>query len=453
VPVGSALPREWLRAGVGQRLTAWLASASALLALAGSAVAQDPFDIAPLSAGQRIGPEYFGIHVHNLVLRGRVQDPPQPTPFPTGQAGALRLWDSVTRWAEVQPERDRWALDRLDHYLDTATANGAQVILTLGSTPRWASARPDEPCSYGFGCAAEPADLADWDRYVETLARRYRGRIAWYEVWNEPHPGERFEGHRGFYTGDLATLLALAQRARVALARVDPAARLLTPGFTNRLPLLDRYLGAGGAALADGLAYHLYARSDQHLVAQVRSLRSIMARHGVAHWPLLNTESSYDRWAPWEQRPPSVPVRDGDTAAALHVRAMILGAFLGVEGWYLHGWDNETSGAVDRDLRPTALMAPYLAVRGWLLGLRPMGCRSLDTGLVRCDGKKQGRRLVLLWRPPPDDTPRGWTPAAGEAVERIEGVDGQRRVALAGEAPPVVVGPMPVAVWLRAGAP
>jgi len=410
-----------------------------LLAMTRSAVAQDPFAIPPLPEGQAVPARYFGIHIHNLMLRGRVQDPPQPTPFPSGWAGGLRLWDAATRWAELQPERDQWVFERLDRYVATAEANGAQIILTLGSTPRWASARPDEPCSYGFGCSAEPADMADWTRYIERVASRYRGRIAYYEVWNEPHPGERFAGHRGFFTGDMATLLRLATEARTVLSRVDPQAQLLSPAFTNRLPVLDAYLAAGGAALADGLAYHLYGRDDRHILSQVRSLRQIMARHGLADRPLLNTESSFDRHPPL----------DGDTAAALHVRVMVLGAFLGVEAWYLHGWDNEDNGAVDRQLRPTPLMGPYQQVHRWLLGLQPRGCRSLSPSMVRCDGQRGDERVALLWQHQAMAAPEAWSPGPGEQVLRVEASGPGLPAPGLPQAGPWSIGRFPVAVWWR----
>ncbi len=279
---------------------------------------------------------------------------------------------------------------------------------------------------------------------MERVAQRYRGQVQWYEIWNEPHPGERFDGHRGFFTGSMDDLLDLAQRAQAVIRRVDPQARVLTPGFVNRLPLLERYLAAGGKLHADGLAYHLYARGDRDLVVQVKALRGILARQGLAHWPIFNTESSYSRWPDHRIRPPDVPTFDAETAAALYARSMILGAFMGVHAWYLHGWDNEDSGAVDRQLRPTALMAPYIAVRRWLLGLTPLGCRSLRGELLRCEAHQvDGQRLTLLWRLQPGAVTR----MKVEGAIRIEFVDREATIPDSGAAATVDVGMLPVAVW------
>jgi Glycosyl hydrolase family 10 len=421
----------------------------------GDAVAQPTsaevlYRLPPLP-GREIDLSYFGTHLHAFVLRGRVQDPPQATPFPVGQVGAIRLWDSVTRWGEVEPESGRFVFDRVDKYVDAAARHGASVLFTLGSTPRWASARPDEPCSYGFGCAAEPADMAHWERYIQTLARRYKGKVAYYEVWNEPHPGQVFQGHRGFYTGNLASLVELARRAKKVLSVEDPQAVLLTPGFVNRLPLLERYLAEGGAQWAQGLAYHLYASGDRQFLEQLRELRAILARQGVSHWPILNTESGFDRVDPLHPAPPGFQPRDANTAAALHARVLILGAFAGLKASYQHGWDNGASGMVTRDLKPTPTLAAHTDVLGFLLGVKPLGCALLTgaaAGVVRCEGqlpKSKGEQQVqLMWLAAAG--PEVWVPLDPRAHTAQTAGAGAPAPVKAG----VLVGFAPVAVWLAA---
>jgi hypothetical protein len=420
------------------------------------AFAQDPYALPPLP-GHVVDEHFFGTHLHALVLRGRVQEPPQATPFPNGLVGAVRLWDSAVRWAEVEPQDGRFVFERMDAYVNTSIRNGARVVLTLGSTPRWASARPDEPCSYGFGCSAEPANMAHWDRYVQTLAQRYKGRIFAYEVWNEPHPGQRFEGHRGFFTGDLPTLIELSRRTHQVLRREDPQSLLLTPGFVNRLPLLERYLAEGGAQWAQGLAYHLYASGDRQLLDQLRTLRGILARQGLSHWPLYNTESSFDRSDPKQPATPQAPWRDDASTAALHVRSLILGAFAGAKGWFHHSWDRAESGMVDRQLQPTATHGPYVAVRQWLLGMQPAGCSSFTPEVARCVGMHEGRPVWLLWRMAPGPAIDLMLDAPGSLLAWQEA--GQKRVSVGTESRPaaagkaghrISVGYMPVAVWWSA---
>lgn len=107
-----------------------------------------------------IGADLFGIHFHRLQLLPNEQA--VPTAWPPLGFGMLRLWDSRTRWADIEPTRGDWRFNRLDYYVNEAAARGVKVLYTLGSTPQWASARPEEGCSYyPNGCSAEPRSMED----------------------------------------------------------------------------------------------------------------------------------------------------------------------------------------------------------------------------------------------------------------------------------------------------
>lgn len=426
-----------------------IAACLSILGTAEVGAAEDVFLIAPRPDLQ-IPASFFGQHVHHLVFRGLPQDPPRPTPWPEQQIGALRLWDSAIRWAELEPQPGRWRFERMDFYVAEAERRGVPVLYTLGSTPRWASSRPDEPCSYGFGCAAEPADPSHWDRYIAQVARRYKGRIRHYEVWNEPHPGEVFAGHRGFFTGSMNTLIELSRRARATLEQEDAQAVLLTPGFVNRLPVLEEYLARGGAGIVQGLSYHFYSRDDRDLIEKVRAVQALRKRYGLESKPFFNTESGYEGF---EGAPlPGYAARDRETAAAMNARAWLLGAFIGLDRWYHHGWDSTETGMVRPDGSMTPAEAAWRRVRGWLIGATPMGCQATDRNLVTCRLVRAGQTGWIAWRPEPGPPgewrlPGGFEPAAAE--DALTGPLQPGRFSV----PPrqIAVGASPVIVWGREG--
>lgn len=359
-----------------------------------TAHAQDTYLIAP-RPGTTIPLRYFGMHFHGIPPevneRGKtVRD----TQWPLIPVGAVRLWNAHVRWADLEPDRSQWRFDRFDRLMDLAEKYKTPVIYTLGSTPRWASARPDEPCGYWVGCSAEPIDLTQWELYIQTVARRYRGRIAYYEVWNEPNPQRRPVGQSGYFSGDWPTLLEMTRRAHAVLRREDPAARLLSPAFDGPPSRMEQFLAMGGGQWVDGLAFHYYGPSDAHVAPLTAKLRAMMTQYGLANKPLFNTEVGYG--AP-ELTPGKAPPSP-ELAAALSVRAMILGAFLGLEGWFHHAWDNDHTGMVDRQGRQRPLHAAYARTQRWLLGLEPLGCQSLPRGLVTCKGRQGQREVVLMWR-------------------------------------------------------
>ncbi|MFE3648861.1 helix-turn-helix domain-containing protein [Streptomyces sp. NPDC059152] len=104
--------------------------------------------------------------------------------LPSFRIGSVRLWDSGTRWTELEPRRAAFAWTALDRMVAAARRGGKQTLFTLGGTPPWAA--PDGRKSlYADGARTAPPDhLADWDAFVAALTARYRGRIGAYELWD-----------------------------------------------------------------------------------------------------------------------------------------------------------------------------------------------------------------------------------------------------------------------------
>lgn len=421
----------------------WVGVACALAVLLPgirSAAGASLYDIAPPTPARIVGPPYFGTHFHRLLP---VSDGGErATPWPAGQIGALRLWDSSTRWADLEPSRGSFRFDRLDAYVAQAKAEGASLLMVLGSAPRWAAARPDEPGPYGPGSAAEPANLEDWDRYVTALVRRYKGRIEAYELWNEPYfsdlPADRNQP-TAFFTGSVASMVELARRARAVLDREDPKAVLLTPGFVGSVQRFDMFLRAGGGRHVGGVAYHYYADDDREFIKLHRDIRAVMARHGLSRLPLYNTESGFASQG------------DGTDAAALLARSMVLGAFLGIDRFYQYAWDNGRSGMVlPVTLQPTPSAAAFAAVRRWLVGTTLLGCRLEPAGAVRCAGTRHGERLLIGWQAGGNSSVAMRLPGSAQliavehAVVRTSPIDLHAR-----RDSSVVAGTDPVAVWWR----
>ncbi len=414
-----------------------------------SAAAADLFDIEPMTPARVLDARYFGTHLHRLLPV--VEPHPRTTPWPVGQIGALRLWDSTTRWADLEPTRGVFSFERLDAYVAAAQSQGASLLMVLGSAPRWAAARPDEPGPYGPGSAAEPLNLDDWDRYVSAIARRYKGRIASYELWNEPYfsdlPADR--GHASaFFTGSLATMVEMARRTRAVLDREDPQAVLLTPGFVGDVKRMEMFLAAGGARYVGGVAYHYYAEGDREFIKLHRDIRSVMARHGISHLPLYNTESGI---AARDDDPPAaggVAMPDRTLAAALLSRSMLLGAFLGIDRFYQYAWDNGRSGMLKaKTLTPTPSRQAFAATRRWLLGTTLQGCRMASADTVQCAGTRDGARLLVAWQTTPGPPSTLQLPVFARVRSVEHAIAAAELVTPAAATAGVAIGPVPVAVW------
>ena len=454
-PTG-ARARRTIGLGVKRRLLA--GSAIAATAAIGLARARSSFAtpasarIAPArgNAGPAVARAYFGMHFHRLLPDVGAR---RPTEWPTGQVGALRLWDSTTRWADIAPRRDRWDFERLDAHIALAEANGVPVLYTLGSTPRWSSARPDEPGPYGPGCAAEPRAMGDWQDYVSRVAMRYRGRIATYEVWNEPYFSDLVadRGQPGFFSGSVVQMVEMTRIARDAIRAADPDAKLATPGFVNGTHRLDRFLAAGGAELVDIVAYHFYARDAAQFSAQIAEVRAVMARRGVAHLPLWNTECGIERMPPRDA--PQADADSADRAASERLaQFLILGAAARLGRFYYHAWDNDQTGMVDRSGTANARAPAWRQAIRWLLDSTVAPAVYLGSGACRVDAVQRGVRHAMLWSEQRARVEPRWT--TGWHAESVETLIGGATAAAAFDPATrgLVLGPAPVRVRLAQAA-
>jgi hypothetical protein len=342
-------------------------------------------------------PLVTGIHVHdpvNVDAAARVG------------YRAIRLWDTATAWSNVQTYPGTWNFDRADRYLAQASRDGLAVLWTLGNTPRWASMRPNEPCAYGKGCAAEPADIENWRRYVRTVATRYRGRVACYEPWNEvsfpTDPQFVSPGTGGapgqFFSGSVQEMVRLAGVAYEEIKQADPQACVLSPSFHpsgDWAQKFDRYLAAGGGAYMDVVSQHFYFRDEpEQAVPTIRAMRAVMARHGVADRPLWNTEvgvafgADAGQWA---------GLRPEDVVYSLTLRSYVLNAAEGVARVYWYAYDNRSLGfsAAGLDAQ-RATQAARAAVR-LAAALTQVSCES--SGAVwRCRALQGGQPVGLVWQ-------------------------------------------------------
>ena len=341
----------------------------------------------------RVDSLFFGMHIHHAA---------EETPWPPVDFGTWRLWDAGVSWPQVEPKPGVWNFALLDRYVQLASEHHVELLLTLGLTPTWASARPNEPSAYATGNAAEPRHIADWENYVRTVATRYKGTIHAYEIWNEPNV-------KGTFTGDTAAMMQLTEAAYRVLKSVDPTIIVVSPAATTEdgIEWLNQFLQLQACQYVDVIGYHMYVTPDppEAMISLINNVRASLRVHGC-NKPLWNTESGWSR-----------PKRftSEQEAAAYLIRTFILNWLLGIQRCYWYAWDNHNWSTLELTSapghRPTAAGSAYGVVHRWMLGSRVESCRRQPTGVWICQLERGGHRNWLVWSeisPRPFDIPRSW---------------------------------------------
>lgn len=366
--------------------------------------------------------DYFGLHIHRAA---------GGTPWPTVPFASWRLWDAGVAWPQLEPARDKWDFTLLDRYVELAAQHKVEIVLTLGLTPSWASARPDESSAYQPGNAAEPRDVADWRNYVRTVALRYKGVIRTYEIWNEPNV-------KGTFTGSPAMMLQLSRVAYEALKAIDPGITVISPSATasTGVEWLAEFMKAGGCQFSDVVGYHFYVTPDppEAMIPLIQSVKKVLESERCSVKPLWNTEAG---WAA-----PKHFLSDADGASYL-MRAYVVNWLVGVDRFYWYSWDNHNWSSLETTTRSgdktTPAGAAYGVIHNWLLGSALESCNVQQSNVWVCQLKRGEAKSWIVWSAGSTqlfNVPQSW------AVKRVENWTGESATPNAS----IQVGPVPILV-------
>ena len=344
-----------------------------------------------------IPPTMFGLHIHHLVKPYNVLSTWPSIPF-----GTWRLFDAYVVWADLEPQKGKWDFGTLDRYVSMAQQHDVQILMPIGFPPPWASERPKEAPAFRPGSAAPPMSMTDWDDYVRALATRYKGRIHYWELWNEPNL-------KGFYTGTVPHMVELAKAAYTILKQVDPSNEVVSPaptgGYTGP-SWLDSYLKAGGGRYADIIGFHFYVspQAPEAMVPLIERVKQVMAQNGVGNKPLWCTEVGWyiqDSAGDVRSPNPTWQVVSTHQAQGYVARTYILAWANGVSRLYWYDWDSNTEGLTEpggKERKPAAYS--YYITEKWLIGAQMTSCDSDSSGTWVChitrDGGYNG---YIVWNP------------------------------------------------------
>lgn len=223
----------------------------------------------------------------------------------------VRLHDCDIWWFNLEPKKGEFHWEILDTVVDSCERNGIAVMLVFGNgavTSRRANA-PDKladwfvrmrstprPSGWGSKHQCYLPDPGDWRDFYTAVVRRYRGRIRYYEVVNEPN-GTMAD------PDDYMRYLKLSYEI---VRANDPAAKVVGICSTgdygaDTAKFVEEIGERGGFALFDVMSFHPYGgrldvtRPDAE--GQLAQIRRLVDRFAPGK-PVIQDEIYYLSTAP-----------------------------------------------------------------------------------------------------------------------------------------------------------
>ncbi len=260
--------------------------------------------------------------------------PPTPTPLPppvfkpgagiqlhlfAGDATQTLRWaqglgvewvKQQVEWHTIEHSPGDFEWEPLDRVVELCDAFGLRLLLGVTHAPD--HFRPGEIES------GPPRDYAEFRRFMQQLAERYRGRVDAYELWNEPNLQREWRGD----ALDPARFVALVAEGAQGVRAGDPDALVISgapavTGINDGITAVDDrvylrgMLAAGVAQWVDGIGVHPYgfanppqaSASDPEQVAPshnshpsfffrdtLEDYRALLLEYGAGDLPLWVTE-------------------------------------------------------------------------------------------------------------------------------------------------------------------
>jgi polysaccharide biosynthesis protein PslG len=268
----------------------WLSAAACLLGLsawvwlapAGAAGSAAGARQSTAGAHQSAAPPLGGVNIAGLHPGAQVGE------ADTEIAGARALHARVVRvdvpWSTLQArgpnQLEPGALAFLDRLVGDAAASGIGVIMTVDSTPCWASSAPPSllrtcvPERSSQANAWPPVNPAGYATVAGDLAGRYGTRLAAIEIWNEPDQANQL-----YFAGPEKPqrYAAILRAAYPAIKQANPNVAVLAGSLVGSNGVFLRALYAAGIkGYYDGLAVHFYTLT----LASLRAIHETQVANG-----------------------------------------------------------------------------------------------------------------------------------------------------------------------------
>ncbi|MFA7283620.1 MAG: beta-galactosidase [Candidatus Omnitrophota bacterium] len=187
-------------------------------------------------------------------------------------------------WEDIEPSEGSFNFEKYDNIVRLLTEQGICVLGILNYSTDWASSCGKWNCS--------PKDNRVFLNYASQVIRRYKDRVKYWELWNEPDSAVYWNPQDG-----LKSYCALLKEVYREAKRIDPHCKILNGGLANGISSVNRLYEAGAGGYFDILNLHFFQNplegknSIKAVAAYPKLAYKIMKRNGDAGKKIWITET------------------------------------------------------------------------------------------------------------------------------------------------------------------
>ncbi|MBE2213477.1 MAG: hypothetical protein IAE82_06365 [Opitutaceae bacterium] len=195
-------------------------------------------------------------------------------------------------WARTERTPGVYDFARLDHIIDDARSRGLEIWLeTSYGNPIYAGGG-QRTLLGGFPTSEEA--LAAWDKWVEAMATRYKGKVRDWSMWNEPN---------GNKSHTAAQITEFNIRTAEVIKRVIPDARIAGLVLSDtRHDIIEHFMKTlaerNKLGLFEWVVYHKYGQNPDAAYPGVIKAREIIRKYSPTMKLWQGESGMQSEWCP-----------------------------------------------------------------------------------------------------------------------------------------------------------
>jgi len=228
------------------------------------------------------------------------------------EAGGFQWVRQTFPWADIEAQAGQYDWAAWDRIVAAVQEHDPNLIAVLDTSPEWAQR--------AAGRYSPPQEVAEFGRFAQAFAERYREEIDYYQIWDEPN----LSSHWGNAYVDPASYARLLREGYIQVKAADPSSFVLTAGLApnsesgplnlNEVAFLQGLYAAGADDYFDIVAVKPYGFDtgpDDHQAhpgvlnfSRAQLVREVMVASGDEDKAVWAVEFGWNALPPgWQGRP------------------------------------------------------------------------------------------------------------------------------------------------------
>ncbi len=210
-------------------------------------------------------------------------------------------------WALANPEKGKYDFKAYDAIINEALKRNLHILPVVTWTPKWASANGNSsewmfspPTEKIIGKCGSGYDYLE--KFAETISERYKGKIEYWELWNEPdmRPSLYDANGNGTSSDEYAKMLyyfhkgikAGNKKAKVVLGGLAQGEKEpeCEKGYALKLLESERYPAGENF---DVFNFHTNFKPPAEIKKQIENNKKLLKKFGIGEKKIWITETSY----------------------------------------------------------------------------------------------------------------------------------------------------------------